>query len=108
MPSRSGTTACWLGPHAGAPTAPRSASAADLRGQAFASGPTSYADSPRPEEEADMPETIAFLQPLSEEMRKVVESTVPEGFRIISAASTTPEHLQDFIGDSAYAVVWDI
>jgi phosphoglycerate dehydrogenase-like enzyme len=55
-----------------------------------------------------MPEIIAFLQPLSEEMRNVVDSTVPEGFRIVSAASTTPEYLHDFIGGSDYAVVWDI
>ena len=53
-------------------------------------------------------ETIAFLQPLSEEMRRVVESTVPDGFRITSATSTTPDHLYRLIGDAAYAVVWDI
>jgi phosphoglycerate dehydrogenase-like enzyme len=53
-------------------------------------------------------ETIAFLQPLSDEMRKVVETTVPGGFRIASAASTDPDHLHRFIADAAYAVVWDI
>jgi phosphoglycerate dehydrogenase-like enzyme len=53
-------------------------------------------------------ETIAFLQPLSDEMRKVVETTVPRGFRITSATSTTPEYLHGFIADYAYAVVWDI
>ena len=53
-------------------------------------------------------ETIAFLQPLSDEMRKVVESTLPSGFRITSATSTDPDGLHRFIADAPYAVVWDI
>lgn len=55
-----------------------------------------------------MTETIAFLQPLTDEMRNVVESCVPPGFHITSAASTTPQHLHAFIADARYAVVWDI
>ena len=55
-----------------------------------------------------MGETIAFLQPLSEDLRKVVDSAVPPGFRISSAASTEPGHLRALIADAAYAVVWDI
>jgi D-3-phosphoglycerate dehydrogenase len=53
-------------------------------------------------------ETIAFLQPLSDEMRTIVESTAPPGFQITSATSTAPDHLHRFIADAAYAVVWDI
>jgi D-3-phosphoglycerate dehydrogenase len=55
-----------------------------------------------------MAETIAFLQPLTDEMRTVIESCVPPGFRITSATSTGPEHLHAFIADAPYAVVWDI
>src|SRR5215207_3112541 len=55
-----------------------------------------------------MTKTVAFLQPLSVEMRRVVESAVPPGFRIVAASSTAPEHLHSFIGKSEYAVVWDI
>lgn len=55
-----------------------------------------------------MIETIAFLQPLSDELRTVVESMVPPGFHMTAATSAEPEHQRASIADVSYAVVWDV
>jgi phosphoglycerate dehydrogenase-like enzyme len=56
----------------------------------------------------DVAETIAFLQPLTDEMREVVESCAPPGLRVASVTSTDPEHQRTLIAGAHYAVVWDV
>jgi phosphoglycerate dehydrogenase-like enzyme len=55
-----------------------------------------------------MPETIVFLQPLSNALRKVVDECTPPGFRVLDAASAAPDHLRALIADADYAISWDI
>lgn len=55
-----------------------------------------------------MPETIAFLQPLSPALKAVVDSILPDGFNMTVAQSTALPHLKELIAEAEYAVVWDI
>jgi phosphoglycerate dehydrogenase-like enzyme len=55
-----------------------------------------------------MPETIAYLQPMSDALRKMVDECVPPGFAIAVATSGAPDHLRALIADADYAISWDI
>ncbi len=55
-----------------------------------------------------MPETIVFLQPMSDALREVVDDCAPPGFRILTASSTAPDHLRSLIADADYAISWDV
>ena len=62
---------------------------------------------PRPANGDDMTETILVLQPITAELRAIVEAELPAGFVLTTADNTDPAHQKERLAAADYVVFWD-